>query len=89
MNESVQPFILSVRHHAPTWTNLASVIDELVQRLEDAAPLAGPDATDGRRHRRLGEVGNVLGQLLLVLHVFESFCVALTVVCGVWRQKGL
>ena len=48
-------------------TCLASVVHELVQRLEDAAPLARPDAADGRRHRRLGEVGDVLGQLLLVL----------------------
>ena len=48
-------------------TCLASVVHELVQRLEDAAPLARPDAADGRRHRRLGEVGYVLGQLLLVL----------------------
>ncbi len=50
-------------------TCLASVVHELVQRLEDAAPLARPDAADGRRHRRLGEVGDVLGQLLLFLRL--------------------
>ena len=66
----VRPSVVS--HHIEEWAVLAAVVDELVGRLQDAAPLAGTDTTHIVRDRRLGKVGDVLWHFLLagrIIHV--------------------
>ena len=66
------------RGSATYWTVLAAFVVELFLRLEDAAPLAGPDRTEVIGDTRMRQLGDLLRHFVALLFIHQ-FVVVLPV----------